>query len=325
MNIGLQLSVGSHIRKRLKQAGVDLDRQDINQRRALLGSKTGHLSTIDLKSASDTVAKELVWELLPVDWVLLLDSIRSRKTLWPDGSWRTNQKFSSMGNGFTFELESLLFYALASATAPNVSVYGDDIVVPTTHFHEVCESLESSGFKVNWNKSFYDGPFRESCGTDGFAGTLVTPFYLRAQIKCLSDVWLLHNGIRHTFRHALDCERWIRLLAKWRDIFPGHLGPHGFGDGHYHVSLDESGATRDYHGLDGWWFHTYSKVFRVNVWGNDLKRVIPLVDFAAVLCAVTGPKRPRSIWDTGADRREFKYKKSFVLSGPSWPGDLWGA
>jgi hypothetical protein len=325
MNIGLQLSVGSYISKRLKRVGVDLSRQDINQRRALLGSKTGHLSTIDLKMASDTVAKELVWELLPVDWVLLLDTIRSRKTQWPDGTWRENQKFSSMGNGFTFELESLIFYAIASATAPNISVYGDDIVVPTTHFTEVCENLESSGFRVNWNKSFCDSSFRESCGADGFSGTLVTPFYLRAPIKCLSDVWLLHNGIREVFRTTYGGERWSKLLSIWRDIFPGPRGPQDFGDGHYHVSFDESGATRDFNGLDGWWFHTYSKVFHDEfVWGNGQARVIPGRFYAAALCAATGPKRPRSLWDTGADRRKFTYKKSFVLSGPSWPGDLWG-
>jgi hypothetical protein len=323
MNIGLQLSVGSHIRKCLKKAGVNLDDQSVNQRRALLGSKTGHLATIDLKSASDTVAKELVWELLPVDWAILLDDLRSRKTLWPDGTWRVNHKFSSMGNGFTFELESLIFYAIASATAVNVSVYGDDLVVRTEDFSEVCSNLEAAGFWVNTRKSFHSGLFRESCGTDGFGGVLVTPFYLRRTIKCLSDVWLLHNGIRECWRRTGQPE-WHRLLAKWRDVFPGPLGPKDMGDGHYHVSLDESGATRDRFGCEGWWFYTYSKVFHLNVWGNDPSRVVPERDSVAALCAATGPKRPRSLWDTGADRREFKYKKTFVLSGPSWPGDLWG-
>jgi len=128
MNIRLQLAVGSYIRNRLRKVGVNLDDQSINQRRARVGSKHGHLATIDLSSASDTIARELVWELLPYDWAALLDDLRSHYTKYPDGSVRRNEKFSSMGNGFTFELESLIFFAVSTAVASDVSVYGDDIV-----------------------------------------------------------------------------------------------------------------------------------------------------------------------------------------------------
>jgi hypothetical protein len=58
-NVSLQLAVGRMIRSRLKQnAGIDLRRgQEIHGERALHASREGTLATIDLSSASDTVAK----------------------------------------------------------------------------------------------------------------------------------------------------------------------------------------------------------------------------------------------------------------------------
>lgn len=178
-NIWLQLSVGSFLKHRLMKFGVNLEDQSINQRKALRGSLTRLLATIDLSMASDTLALELVYELLPIDWALYLDELRSKETLWPDGVWRTNEKFSSMGNGFTFELESLIFYALCCAVANNVSVFGDDIIVPTESFERVKHVLENSGFVLNSAKSFAEGNFRESCGMDAFCGVDCTPVYVR--------------------------------------------------------------------------------------------------------------------------------------------------
>jgi hypothetical protein len=43
----------------------------------------------------------------------------------------------------------------------------------------VREYLEAFGLKVNSRKTFFQGPFRESCGKDFINGVLVTPVYLR--------------------------------------------------------------------------------------------------------------------------------------------------
>jgi hypothetical protein len=55
-----------------------------------------------------------------------------------------------------------------------VRVYGDDIIVPVEYVFAVVSRLEAFGFKVNKNKSFWSGYFRESCGKDYYEGTDVT-------------------------------------------------------------------------------------------------------------------------------------------------------
>lgn len=326
MNIRLQLDVGRFIRTRLRFAGVNLDDQSVNQRRAKLGSRTGHLCTIDLRAASDTVALELVWELLPIDWVCLLDDLRSKYTTWPDGSIRRNEKFSSMGNGFTFELESLIFYAVCSAVTEDVTVYGDDVILPTVAFSKAKAALEMCGFEVNSSKSYATSYFRESCGENAFNGVPCTPVYLRRLPRRLEDVVLLHNQVRRWAlqHHRFGDVRVARLLRKWRDIHPHPLGPEGYGDGHYHANFDEAHPKRAGHGIDGWWFTTYIRLFDEYTWGDDRHSgVFPERLGFAALCAGTGPKRPRSIWDTGTDRRQGKWRIHRGLCHGKWPDGLW--
>lgn len=182
LNIALQLSVGSFIRTRLRQRmGVDLDDQTINQRLANLGSLDSSVCTIDLSMASDTLSIETVKLLLPEEWFHYLDRIRSRFTRWPDG-WKRNNKFASMGNGFTFELETLVFWALAKSSLPdliegeNFMVYGDDIIVPNASYEELSRVLDFFGFAVNPSKSYHTSFFRESCGAFCLSGrTLIVP------------------------------------------------------------------------------------------------------------------------------------------------------
>jgi hypothetical protein len=331
MNIWLQLKVGRHIRSRLSRFGVNLDDQNVNRRRALLGSKTGHLATIDLKSASDTVARGLVEKLLPIDWVCLLNDLRSHDTLWPDGEWRRNSKFSSMGNGFTFELESLLFYAICKAITPNVSVYGDDIIVPTSSVSDCIRALDMFGFWVNVQKSFADGPFRESCGMDAFLGSSCTPVYLRSIPKSTEDVVNLHNRVLE-FAQSYGLTPWStfgRLLRKWRKRFPSFLGPQGQGDGHYHVNLDEACPSRARFWVEGWWFDTLVREYRGGVASTEITRRVGSYrltgnfgNAGAALCAATGPKRVYSLYDSSLDRRKFRIKRIRALAS-SWPETLW--
>jgi hypothetical protein len=56
-----------------------------------------------------------------------------------------------------------------------VRVYGDDIIVPTDYTRFVCDMLEAYGLRVNYDKSFWTGKFRESCGGDFYAGVDTTP------------------------------------------------------------------------------------------------------------------------------------------------------
>jgi len=130
---------------------------------------------LDLKNASDSVARRLVELLLPKRWFEVLNDLRSPTTLIGNQVVLL-EKFSSMGNGFTFELETLVFLAIVLALNPahkagkNVFVYGDDIICPTRSSSDVIAALSFFGMTVNKEKSFTYGMFRESCGRDYFNG-----------------------------------------------------------------------------------------------------------------------------------------------------------
>jgi hypothetical protein len=87
-----------------------------------------------------------------------------------------------MGNGATFSLETLIFASILDACCGHArySVYGDDLIVPRDNVARVIMALKYVGFIVNTDKSYTDGPFRESCGKDYYRGTDITPFYLRS-------------------------------------------------------------------------------------------------------------------------------------------------
>jgi len=223
----LQAGLGSMIRSRLKKVGVNLNDQGKNQYLSRLGSKTGHLATIDIKSASDTLAYHLVMHMLPFDWFHALDICRTASVVRADGQIHILEKFSSMGNGYTFELESLIFWALSEAACrlrgkvKSVSIFGDDIICPTISAPLVMDILEECGFTINIAKSYLVSYFRESCGVDMFDGHDVRPFYIKEDIVDVSSHIRLANRIlRYANRlgdnHHLDASyrsAWIRVVS----------------------------------------------------------------------------------------------------------------
>lgn len=205
-----QLGIAGLLRRRLRQFGVDIATQaDVN--RWAVRSLTG-IATIDLSSASDTLSRELVWLLLPEEWARLLDTIRSPYGEL-DGVEFEYQKFSSMGNGCTFELETLIFWALAQATGSTVvEVFGDDIIVDSQSASLLLEVLDFCGFAMNAEKTFTTGPFRESCGVDVWDHEDVRPFFWK---ELDIPLWFkMANDIR---QWSLRCEATLRrtLLTSW--------------------------------------------------------------------------------------------------------------
>lgn len=253
VNALLQKGVGSLIRRRLKSAGCDLNDQTINQRRARLGSIDGSLATLDLASASDTIAYELVWALLPYDWAELLSDLRSPYSS-VDEKWVRLEKFSSMGNGYTFELESLIFFAVCQVFDSTSTVYGDDIIVSSKYARVVVKALELLGFSINLTKSFLEGPFRESCGGDYYCGVCCSPIYVKS-MAIGADLINLHNRYRQRSGVVLQ-----RTLVALRGIFPARYGPEGYGDYHYHVNWDEATPKRCRHGIEGWNYKSFIAV-----------------------------------------------------------------
>lgn len=247
INIYYQLGLGSQLREKLKAAGLDLKHgQDIHRQKACDASLTGRFATLDLSNASDSICTTLVELCMPLGWLERLKALRSPFSLI-DGKWVMLEKFSSMGNGYTFELETLIFAAISktalelagfpSQFGSDVYVYGDDIIVPTDGVHEVISALKFFGFQLNSEKSFWEGPFRESCGGDFFGGQPVRPYHLKELPNEPQQLVALANGIRRVIDSNRNTTRKGRLRGAWfsvLDLLPYGVrccfGPKDLGD-----------------------------------------------------------------------------------------------
>ncbi len=264
LNMFYQKGIGGLMRSRLRKAGCDLNNQATNQKFAFIGSKLGNLATIDLSSASDSISRSIVELLIPQDWLVALKSVRCTYTaLTSVGDTVSHRhflsKFSSMGNGYTFELESLLFMTLAEACCHYygtkdhvVSVYGDDIVISTDVAQQFIDLLAEVGFTTNAEKSYIAGAFRESCGKHFFSGRDVTPFYLKREVNDQESLLWLLNSIRRLSHRFIGigwgCD--ASLQPAWQlchsyvtDRYKVHPIPEGYGDGGVVMDWDEVQPT----------------------------------------------------------------------------------
>ncbi len=222
-NAFMQQSIGAFIRMRLKRFGVDLDDQSVNQTLASSAWFLDH-ATLDLRRASDSISSELIFSILPIEWALLLDDLRSKSTR-RDGKWEKLHKFSSMGNAYTFELESLVFWAILKAVSPKenhryLGVYGDDLIVPVEDVGVVKLALKFFGFALNDQKSFWSGPFRESCGKHYFYASDVTPIFQKKIVgRQLNEVIRLANRLSRWGARCGEGFTDHRIRKAWRLCF----------------------------------------------------------------------------------------------------------
>lgn len=252
-----QLGIGSVMTSRLRNFGVDLHDQTRNQ--TLAGrAYTDRLATIDLTQASDRMARVAVKLALTYNndpqghrWLHLLECARSPLIDLGGGQRKALEMFSSMGNGFTFPLETILFLAVVRSVVKgperaDCAVYGDDIIVPQQHAACVIERLEYLGFEVNRSKTCLAGVFFESCGFDYFKGQNVRPFFLKhdeessiptsLQAANALRAWCLRiYGVLPRKYRSLWMWCRARVPVSWR-----HPVPSGVGDVGIHVSLDEA-------------------------------------------------------------------------------------
>lgn len=256
INVYLQLAVGSHFANRLAYAGLVKEKsQDIHRHLAQQASLTGELATLDLTDASDLVCYQLVKLVMPDDWFQVLCATRSAFTQVKK-KWVKVEKFSSMGNGFTFELMTLILLSLSAVLAEergivvqigsNISVYGDDIIVPTELVPDLRACLTFCGLKLNVRKTFAEGPFRESCGGDFFGGVDVSPFYLKELPNEPQQHIALVNGVRRMGRQhrngAVDFpalrKPWFRAMDGLPSPIRRLRGPEHLGDIVIHDDYD---------------------------------------------------------------------------------------
>jgi hypothetical protein len=218
LNMFYQLGLGRLLEERLTSFfGLDITSQpQINQEAALVGSVTDDLATLDLSNASDSIGLPMLKWALP-RWVYdLLCILRS-----PKGDLMGEQSelnmVSTMGNGFTFPLETLIFSCVVVACIKSHrqqpvrpytcyldregespigywGVFGDDIICHSRVARRVIRLLGLLGFEVNSDKSFIEGVFRESCGRDFFRGHDVRGVYIK-RLGTRESLYVAINGL----------------------------------------------------------------------------------------------------------------------------------
>ena len=190
---------------------VDLTDQSLSQEAAKNASISGREATLDLSSASDRLSCDLVHKIFRC-------APKFRKALF-DARTQTTEicgetiklaKFATQGSATTFPLQCYIFTIISIAATMystvltdedenpvhlpladgsvkyvvkrirgRVRTFGDDIILPSDAACYAIRILTLSGLKVNTDKSFTTGPFRESCGGDYFLGNNVTPVRMR--------------------------------------------------------------------------------------------------------------------------------------------------
>lgn len=231
LNMWYQLGFASHLDKRLRLlTGIDFETQaDKNRQLARKGSLGFPLSTIDLSSASDSISVALLREILPKGFLRILTLLRSEKTVFPDGSKVPLYMISTMGNGTTFSLQTIIFTAIVLSVYKvfdrkiiyprgrehgNFGVFGDDIICDSRLSSIIIDMLETYGFSVNVDKTFIEGPFKESCGHDYYHGCNVRGFYLK-KLRTIQDSFVAINGLNDfSARSGVLLRRSISLLRK---------------------------------------------------------------------------------------------------------------
>jgi hypothetical protein len=227
LNMFFQLGIGSIMTRRLlSRFKIDLSRQpSINQRLAYLGSKNDWFCTIDLESASDSISVRLCESILPKYIFDILLNTRSHTTEL-SGEIVPLNMISTMGNGFTFPLQTIIFSCIV-ATAYRLegfdpfdevgkswSVFGDDIICRKETYGHVTRLLRICGFTTNIAKSFSIGPFRESCGSDWFQGQPVRPVFIK-KLDSKQDIFVAINLLNEwTAYTGIPLQKAVTVLRK---------------------------------------------------------------------------------------------------------------
>ena len=163
LNMYFQLGLGQILAKRIRSFfGVDLRSQQLwNREAARVGSVLASqpvngsrqepwapgLATIDLKSASDSIGLRLLEWALPRDFYAILRRYRCDRATLVDGSVQDLNMVSTMGNGFTFPLQTMLFSCVVVAA---IKSYGITPNRPYVQIGSEVDVLESIGRKAQW-------------------------------------------------------------------------------------------------------------------------------------------------------------------------------
>jgi len=210
LNMFYQLGFGHVLERRLEECfGINLANQQLKNRElARQGSIFDNYVTIDLSSASDSISLSMLKWCLPPSWYSWLVKYRSERCKI-GASYHDLHMVSTMGNGFTFPLQTILFSCVVIAAMKvhdrkilyprgvdygNFGVNGDDIICERECSTSVMWLLNTLGFVINRDKTFIEGPFRESCGADFFQGVNIRGVYVK-QLDTQQDAYAVINQL----------------------------------------------------------------------------------------------------------------------------------
>jgi hypothetical protein len=239
-------------RKHFGESFIDFKDQSKSGDLVLQASLDRRLATVDLSDASDRLSCWTVERLLRRNPSLLVALHAARTRHIKDEisdipSFLSLRKFASQGTATTFPVMSLVMLCIAlgsTLTDDNVTwatlrkyrnqvrIFGDDIILPGYGYERLVRSMELLQLKVNTDKSFIRGHFRESCGVDGFMGYDITPTSPKTLVadspaSCQAVVDYTNNLFNKGLWHASDACRDLLPVRVQRGLRV--VGPHGVG------------------------------------------------------------------------------------------------
>jgi hypothetical protein len=327
LNLLMQMAAGAFLELRLKRHfGISLSTQpDNNRELACVGSIDGSFGTIDLVSASDSIAVQPWRRYFPKGFLKSwMEMCRSEVAVLPDGSKVVLRMISTMGNGFTFPLQTVIFACVVRSvyqmmglpsTCPKTEygVFGDDIVVRREAYDFVCRMLTKLGFSVNVGKSFNTGLFRESCGHDYIAGVNVRGVYIRSLEDPQQVTSAINRLVRWSSNHGVLLPRTLGLMKEWLSGYIPMVPPSESDDAGLHVPFTMTKPIVS----DAYWF-------KYRAWKRRIRRIAvkePDADEPAI-----NPDGLVVGFLSGVLRRRDYLHKSSEIDSDGWanPACYWG-
>ena len=266
---------------------IDFKDQSKSGDMVIAASRDGSMATVDLSDASDRLTCWTVERVFRSNRSILLALHAARTRYLRDDisevpGFLSLKKFASQGTAVTFPVMSIVMLCIALGAClkgpvtwraiwrlcDQVRVFGDDIIVPTHGYVRLIRAMELLQLKVNVAKSYNNGLFRESCGTDGYLGYDVTPVKPKVIVadspaSCQAVVDnsnnLFNKGYWNASTACLDLLP-VRLRRRIRIVGPYDAGFRGLSS---YSGGDESHLTTRWNSR----LHRYE----VRVWGLSLR------------------------------------------------------
>lgn len=254
-DLAIQCGIGDLLSESLRRNGYDIRiLPEIHKDLARMGSINGLTSTFDMKGGSQNCFSELGKFLLPpLLYDVLIYSRNDRVAI--DDQVFNLPIMATAGNGFCFPLETILFLSLQmgilsyNGIKPVVkkqkirnrtvftirrtsyhkvcSTFGDDVIVPSYIAHDLIDTFKHIGIRLNLDKSFWSGDFRESCGGHYLNGRDINCFNAKTvpTMENTVEIQKFQNGIRaFGYDNNRNCWRHPRLRSLWSGILEHSSG-----------------------------------------------------------------------------------------------------